>query len=197
MLTNVAQKYCCQLGNFEKINSGKNCHGCYLGNFVKHLVNFFTPRSGHTDRILNKKHDASRIQNVVKIFFCHNFDSFFLVDVSRPTTMTTTKKIFFFIFLFILCPQKICLLSFLFPSHFTPILKLSQYTFSLTHFLSLSLYLMLAPQYFFLSLKLACFYLKPFLNLSFFLQHKSLYLVSTCLTFLPFIFLDLQSLNLV
>ena len=98
MLTNVAQKYCCQLGNFEKINSGKNCHGCYLGNFLKHLVNFFTPRSGHTDRILNKKHDASRIQNVVKIFFCHNFDSFFLVDVSRPTTMTTTKKIFFSFF---------------------------------------------------------------------------------------------------
>ena len=44
----VAQKDCWLLEYFEKDQLIKNCYGYYLGNFWKHLGNFFNPLSGHT-----------------------------------------------------------------------------------------------------------------------------------------------------
>ena len=46
----------------KKINSCNNCCGYYLGNFWKHLGNFFNPASGHTDCITLILHLANKKQ---------------------------------------------------------------------------------------------------------------------------------------
>ena len=47
LLTKVAQKMIGTFWAIKKINLCKNCGGYYLGNFWKHLGNFFTPSPGH------------------------------------------------------------------------------------------------------------------------------------------------------
>ena len=52
------KKICDFWRNLQKINLCKNLCGYYLGNFWKHLGNFFPSTSGHTDQDI-KEHKAS------------------------------------------------------------------------------------------------------------------------------------------